>query len=90
MSEERKLLADLVAAIPSENLPELQKRLGTFNREETHQQGKHMHRLVSEQTQLRKQLETLRTERATFASAWEVYVGQLLDLWLRPKSASPF
>ena len=73
---------ELMASLQPDQLPpELQKRLSTFARDETHQQGKNMHRLVSEQTQLRKQLEALRADRATFASAWEQYVIQLLDLW---------
>ena len=81
-TEEKKLIMELMATLQPDQLPpELQKRLSTFARDETHQQGKNMHRLVSEQTQLRKQLEALRADRATFASAWEQYVIQLLDLW---------
>ena len=50
VTEEKKLITDLLAAIPQDQLPpELQKRLGHFAREETHKQGRHMHRLVSEQ-----------------------------------------
>ena len=81
-AEERKLLADVLANIPADQLPpDLQRRLGQFQVEATHQQGKHMHRLVSDKVQLRKELEQLRSDRAAYNTAWEAYVLKLLEMW---------
>ncbi|CAE7885837.1 PUF3, partial [Symbiodinium microadriaticum] len=80
--EEKRLLAEVLANIPADQLPpELQRKLGQYQVESTHQQGRHMHRLVSEKVQLRKELEQLRADRSAYNAAWEAYVLQLLELW---------
>ena len=49
--EEKRLLAEVLANIPADQLPpELQRKLGQYQVESTHQQGRHMHRLVSEKS----------------------------------------
>ena len=80
--DSQRLIADLLSLIPQEQLtPELQRRAGQVSVDETKKQGKLMHKMVSEQTQAKKELETLRANRAAFSSAWETYVLQLLEMW---------
>ena len=80
--EERRLLTELLTAINKDQLsPDLQRRLGQFAQTEVQQQGRHMHKLVSEKTQLRKELDQLRVDRAAYNAAWEAYVVGLLELW---------
>ena len=68
--------------LPQDQIPpDLQRRLGQLSQLETHQQGKLMHRMVTEQTQIKKDLEQLRQDRILFTTSWEAYVTKLLEMW---------
>ncbi|CAE7311160.1 PUF3 [Symbiodinium natans] len=80
-TEEQKLLAQLAALVPAEKMsPDLQAKLGALNTGQASVQGKILHKLVSAQTEVRKELEAIRTQKATYASNWEAYLRSIEEL----------
>ena len=82
--DSEQLIAELIALIPQEQMTaDIQKRVGQASVDQTQKQGKIMHRMVMDQTQL-----TLKADPAAFSATWEASALQLLELWKNQRTAS--
>ena len=78
-----KLLDALVAHVHASNTApaELRALLETHMQNSTKQEGRLLHRLVTQKQTAKEALERVRAERLHFAAAWQDYITKLLDLW---------
>ena len=82
--DSEQLIAELIALIPQEQMTaDIQKRVGQASVDQTQKQGKIMHRMFMDQTQL-----TLKADPAAFSATWEASALQLLELWKNQRTAS--
>ena len=80
---DNKLLSALVAHVQSLGAvpPELRMLVDAHVQNSTRQEGILLHRLVTQKQTAKQALDKVRVERLHFASAWQDYVTQLLELW---------
>ena len=82
-SEDRRILDTLMAQLTSSGIPltpEVDALVTQYRSENVQLHGKKLHHLVAKQTQARKELSRLSSERQTFEKTWCDYLNKLVTL----------
>ena len=83
VSEDRKMLETLLsslAASGTELAPEMEQLVRQYKAESHKLHGKQLHQLVAKQTQARRELTRVNSERLAFERSWGDYINRLVKL----------